>query len=97
MPVWLFHKPNQELRFHVKFFSEKDEAVTRVSWLQGIKRGENVSPGMELAKLTWSNGQTRILKAPRGCNGEIATMNRRISTVNLDKHPSQWALRIADT
>lgn len=96
MPAWVFHKPNQELRFLVKFFAEKEEAVARVSWLQGIKQKATVSTGMELAILTWGDGTIHILKAPSGCNGEIASVNRRISNVNLDQPPSQWALRLVD-
>ena len=95
MPAWGYHKPNQELRFIVKFFSGNTEPVARISWLTSVKRGETVTPGMELAKLTWGDGGKTILKAPNGCKGEIAAVNRRISSVNLDQYPSQWGLRLS--
>ncbi len=97
MPAWVFHKPNQELRFVVKFFAGKEEPVARISWLKDIKRGETVSPGMELAKVFWGDGTKNILKAPKECNGKIAAVNRRIRSGNLDKYPSQWALRVLDS
>jgi len=95
MPAWVFHKPNQELRFVVKFFADSEDAAAKVSWL--VKRGETIKPGIELATLTWGDGRKKVLKASRGCEGEIAVLNRRIKYENLDKYPSQWALRIRDS
>ena len=92
MPAWTFHKPNRELRFSVKFFKQDNRAVAKIDWLKGIKRGDSVNPGTELAELTWDDGSIKMLTAPPGCEGVIGRVNRNIDFLELDKHPSEWAL-----
>lgn len=97
MPAWTFHKPNRELRFVVKFFKKNSKTVVKVSWLEGIKRGAQISPGIDLAMLSWDDGSKKVLKAAPGCKGIIAALNRRIVYEKLDKHPSEWALWLSDS
>jgi len=80
------------LRFVVPWFASRSLAAVKVSW--NIKGGETVSPGDELAVLTWDDGTTEELKAPTGCQGTVEATNRRIEFVRLGKRPSQWALRL---
>ena len=95
MPAWTFELQNRELRFVVRYFADSDKAAVKINWLPEIKRDAAVTPGTALAKLTWSDNTEEELKAPTGCNGKIAVTNRRIIYVDLDKYPSQWALRLA--
>ena len=95
MPAWAFERENRELRFIVKYFEQSDEAARRVSWREGIGKGAPVRAGMEVADLIWNDGRKEKLTAPEGCDGEIAAINRRIAYENLDRYPSEWALRLA--
>ena len=94
MLAWVFERQNREVRFVTRFFAKRREAVVKITWLDGIKPGASVRPGTELATLTWSNGQRQRLRAPAGCVGKIAAVNRRIGYEGLDKYPSGWGLRL---
>jgi hypothetical protein len=94
MPVWFFEPKNREVRFIVRYFAERDQHVVKLSWRGMVKGKGQVSPGDELADLTWSDGNEEVLTAPPKCRGAIEVVNRRIAYEALDKDPSQWALRL---
>ena len=94
MLAWVFERQNREVRFVTRFFAKRREAVVKITWLDGIKPGASVRPGTELATLTWSNGQRQRLRAPAGCVGKIAAVNRRIAPLMSEGHrtgmPRAW-------
>lgn len=92
MPAWTYESRNREVRFVVKYFADAPHAVGKITWSQGIKKGARVRTGDVLAKLTWSDGSRVELKAPRGCNGTLAKVNRSIDYEELEYHPAEWAL-----
>jgi len=94
MPAWFFETKNREVRFIVRYFAERDQSVVKLSWRGTVKGKAQVFPGDELADLTWSDGNEEVLTAPPKCRGAIEVANRRIAYEELDKDPSQWALRL---
>ena len=94
MPAWFFEPKNREVRFSVRYFAERDQHVVKISWREKAKGGAQVNPGDKLADLTWSDGNEEVLAAPSRCKGVVDVTNRRIAYEELDKYPSQWALRL---
>ncbi len=94
MPAWVVETKNREVRFIVRYFAQRSQHVVKISWRESVRGGAQVNPGDELADLTWSDGNEEVLKAPARCQGVIDVTNRRIAYEELDKYPTQWALRL---
>ncbi len=95
MPAWFFEPKNREVRFIVRYFAQREQHVVKISWREQVRGDAQVNPGDELADLTWSDGNEEVLTAPARCRGSVDVTNRRIAYEELDKDPSQWALRLA--
>ena len=92
MPALVFNQRNREAHFVIDFFANADEGAGKVAWRQGMGRGAAVAAGDEIATLTWNDGSQEPTKAPGGCNGVIARLNRAIPLDDLERHPAVWAL-----
>lgn len=92
MPALVYDSRNREARFVIDYFASADEAVGKITWRQGIRRGAPVAVGDKIATLTWDDGSQEPIKAPGGCNGVIGRVNRSIDLEELERHPAVWAL-----
>ena len=95
MPAWTYDNRNREVRFVVDFFADAPQAVGKIAWKAGVRQGTRVRVGDPLATLTWDDGTQAELKAPGGCDGVIAKLNRSIDYEKLEYHPAEWALWLA--
>ena len=92
MPALVFNAKNREAYFVIDYFANADEGAGKVVWTQGVVRGSAVGAGDEIATLTWNDGSKEPIKAPAGCNGVIAKLNRTIPYDDIERHPAVWAL-----
>ncbi len=73
-----FDRTNQELRSARFYFADKGEAVVKISWEVGVKRGKRVAADQHLATIKWRTSEPEEIRAPRACQGIVERTNRQI-------------------
>lgn len=85
---------NRELRTVPEAFGARPRGVLSVVWRAGVEVGGAVKAGAELADIQWADNTRDVVRAPAGCSGSIAAVNRDIAFETLHTPPSVTLLRL---
>ena len=75
-------------------FARREESVLSWVWREGVKVGEEIEAGSEVADIQWDNNEREAITAPANCSGKIKAVNRDILFENLPDAPPQNLLAL---